>query len=261
MVLISAPLAGVAVLQLLASITEPAPRTADPVRHFPRFAEQKAAITSIALVADLAEFELRGSTLYLADCRRLGARLADTLAAALAAKGYPIRSQGVVGVGFGAGDEAKKCRVYPDWATRDASEPSPPGGPPFWADSALAGTPATRDAWRAIAHATFVLKTPNPKKDSAPVMPGIDAVRDALGADCVLVAIGLGTKNAIMWASPFGEGGRVADYSPWPGSEVRIALVDCRSGTVLWADRAHTGQGFSNHGVDAFVRDLAAEMP
>jgi hypothetical protein len=286
MVLSLASLAGVAALQLLASVTEPAPRTSDPARHFPRFVEQKAALSTVAVVADLAEFEVFGGkpvTVYVEDCRALGGRLADSLAAALAAKGYPVRAQSVAGVGLGA-DEAAACRVYQRWDQRHLDAALfPRAAAPFYVDSSLCGTDSLRATWAAVVRSVSTLKLPNPKKGPAPSISGTGAFRGVLGADYLLVAVGRGTRNpkssppdvtAPTWvkppkwtgastppplfgARPFGA----AERSPWPGSEVRIALIDCRDGSVLWADRAYTWQGFSNGRVDGFVRDLAAAMP
>jgi hypothetical protein len=289
MVLSLLPTAGLAALQLLASITEPAPRTAGSGRHFPRLAEQKAALSTVVVVADVAEFEMSGarpSTVYVEDCRALGGRLADTLAAALAAKGYRVRALPAVGVGLGA-DEARSCRVFQRWAQRslDASA-FPKAAAPFYADSSLAGTVELRDEWQTVMKSAFTWKPANPKKGPPAVFAGTAALRDPLGADYVLVAVGRGTKHANMGQPPFAAGQMGSakppawtgskplplpgsgpppwpstEPSPWPGSQVRIALIDCRDGTVLWADRTYTWQGFSDGRLDGFAHDLAAAMP
>lgn len=286
MLLSPASLAALTALQFLAGITTPVPRTSDPARHFPAFAAQKAEVGPIAVVADLAEFEVENgkpSRVYVENCRAFGARLAEGLAGALAAKGYAARALPPAGVGLGA-DEAKACRVYGDWTQRDVAGKSVPvAAAPFYTDSALAGTEERRAAWVSVMRAVWTFKLPNPKKGGAAPITGADSLREAIGGDWLLVAVGRGTMQpapSVQWAPPTGFGrhegpapvvvGRGTGDSPWPGSQVRIALIDCRSGRVVWADRCRDAnvlweenvkQGFSNGRVDGFVRDLVSAMP
>lgn len=262
-----------------AGITEPVPNTADPARHFPRFAARADSVGAIAVVADLAEFEDahgKPASVYIDDCRDFGEHLAGALASALTARGYDARALAVPGVGLDL-DDVENCHVYRRWADRRFLDRGVPrGAAPFLVDSAIAGTPERLAAWQAVVHAVWDLKLPNPKKDVLAPLTAATPLRAVLGTDFAFVAVGRGTIRAADTPapSPPGLGSPAALYrgAPprWPGSQVHVALLDCRTGEVLWADRVRdrnvlwedrANQGFTNKLLDGFARDLAAELP
>jgi len=235
-------------------------------RRFPEFAKQKSQITALAVVVDVAEFEVednRATWVYTDDCRGLAQKLEDALVAALAAKGYPVKAQPVLSVGQGA-DTSQTCRVSSSWTKREQRPTDvEPVTPPFYADSTLSATADLVAAWRGVAQATLRAKAP--KRGVPFVAPGAATVREALGADYAFVAIGLGTHNVryqgVATGGRFGGMVSQADPSPYPGSSIQIALIDCRSGNVLWADGTSDWRAFSAARIDKIARDFVKQMP
>lgn len=240
-------------------------RESSLARKFPEFAKQKSQINALAVVVDVAEFEVennRATWIYTDDCRGLAQKLEDALTAALGAKGYPVKAQPVLSVGQGA--DTSKCRVFSSWDKRDLRPGDlAPTAPPFYVDSTLNASAAAVSAWRGVAQATLNAK--GPKRGVPEVIPGTDTVREALGADYAFVAIGLGTHNVRYQGVPTGGrfGGMTgqADPSPYPGSRIQIAVIDCRTGNVLWADGTSDWRAFSGKRMEGIAKGFVEQMP
>ena len=90
-------------------------------------------------------------------------------------------------------------------------------------------------------------------------------VHEAMGTDYVLVAVGLGTRNVVYRGVPtggsFGAMTGVADPSPYPGSRLQVALIDCRDGRVLWADNTSDFRAFSLKRMDDLAQKIVGRMP
>ena len=275
-----------------ASITD-LPRGEEPQRWFPGFAAQKAALPHVVVAVDVAEFEVDGGEAYrvfVDDCRDLAAHCASTLVTELRKKSYAVDTGFVAGVGLAAAerdssegaasrsksdepDRMKPILVQPRWKTRDADEASAPKlPPPFFADSVHVDAPSLRMAWVSAMHGAFDVKHPDPKKGRVASIPRATELRAVLGADIAVFAVGLGTKNPKyrptipmvggVAGDPFRDSfGRLPDSSPYPGSALRIVIVDLRDGTVLWADREIAWQGFNPGRIDSLVRTLVDAMP
>lgn len=247
-------------------------RSNDLTRKFPNFARQKPRLTTIAVVVDVAEFEVEDGEarwVYVDDCLSLARTLDEAFLAALAKKGYSVKREPILSVGHAA-DSTRTCRVFTSWSKRDQRPDSAVAvRPPFYADSTLHPTPAIVSAWREVAHRSL---RPKPAKRGAPpLVPGAPVLRDVVGADYLLLAVGLGTHDVRYREPlpgtpgvPIGGGfatSKIADPSPYPGSRVSMALIDCRDGTVLWADDASDIRPFSAKRMDDIAEDLVAQMP
>jgi hypothetical protein len=249
-------------------------RSNDLARKFPHFPKQKAGLTPIAVVVDIAEFEVEdgeATWVYLDDCLGLARRFDDAFLVALSKKGYPIKAQPILSVGHGA-DTTKTCRVFTRWTDREQRPSSAsPVSPPFYADSTLHPSPSAVSVWRAVVQQARRPKSP--KRGAPPRISEASGVRDVIGADYVLLAVGLGTHNVeyrddLMppvttpsLQTPFDVKPRKVAPSPYPGSTVSIALIDCRDGTVLWADDASDIRAFSAKRMDDLAEDFVAQMP
>lgn len=234
---------------------------------FPDFKKQKARLTTIAVVVDVAEFEVdydEATWVYLDDCRLLSQKLEDGLTAALAKKGYPARALPVLSTGQGA-DTSTSCRVFSSWAKRDLRpEDLPKMRPPFYVDSTLNATAGLQSSWREVLQATRKLKHPVRGRPVAIRVP--PEVHEALGTDYAFFVVGLGTKNIVYRPVPtpgsFAGGVMsVADPSPYPGSRLQVALVDCRDGRVLWADGTSDIRAFHEKRMDDLAEKLVQRMP
>jgi hypothetical protein len=51
------------------------------------------------------------------------------------------------------------------------------------------------------------------------------------------------------------------DPSPYPGSAVRVAVIDLRNGDVLWADFTSDFRSFKDSRMDDIAEDFVAQMP
>jgi hypothetical protein len=248
-------------------------RSNDLARKFPNFARQKPRLTTIAVVVDVAEFEVEDGEakwVYVDDCLSLARKLDEAFLTALAKRGYSVKRQPILSVGHAA-DSTRTCRVFTSWSKRDLRPDSSAAvPPPFYADSTLHPSPGIVSAWREVAHRS--LRPRSPKRGAPPLVPGASALRDVVGTDYLLLAVGLGTHNVRYRdagpgdpALPIGSGiranGRVAEPTPYPGSRVSMALIDCRDGTVLWADDASDIRPFSEKRMDDIAEDFVAQMP
>src|SRR5438132_396454 len=219
-------------------------------RPVPRTQEAEGPAHAYCGAVDVAEFEVddgKATWIYLDDCRVLAQTFEDALVAALGAKGYAAKALPILSIGQGA-DSTATCRVFSAWDKRDLRPKDPsPSAPPFYVDSTLNATAERRSSWRDVLQATGRLKAP--RSGTSLTIPVPTTVHEAMGADYVLVVVGLGTRNVVYRG--VGTGGRfggmtsVADPSPYPGSSLQVALIDCRDGLVLWADNTSDFRAFS----------------
>ena len=236
-------------------------------RRFPDLASRRSQLTPMAVVVDVAEFEVQNgyaTWVYLDDCRALGQSLGDALTTALAAKGYTVKSLRLLSIGAAAAHDRTVCRVYTSYAKRDARPDTLEVSPaPFQLDSSLSSSDELRAAWQELFHGALHPK--GGKKGKPSVIAATPKVRDVIGADYALVAVGLGTHNVEYRGTPMGAPGHgvvpTANPSPYPGSLIRITLVDCTNGDVLWSDARTDWRPFSAKGMDRIARDFAAQMP
>ena len=234
--------------------------------QFPELKKQKAQLTPIAVAVDVAEFEVddgKATWIYLDDCRVLARTFEDALVAALGAKGYAAKALPILSTGQAA-DTTATCRVFSAWDKRDRRPKDlSPSAPPFYVDSTLNATPELRSSWRDVLQATRGLKAPRPGASQTIPLP--TTVHEAVGADYVLVAVGLGTRNVVYrgvgTGGSFGAMTGVADPSPYPGSRLQVALIDCRDGRVLWADNTSDFRAFSVKRMDHLAQIIVGRMP
>jgi hypothetical protein len=247
-------------------------RAWDLARKFPNFKKQKSQLDTIALVVDVAEFEVeRGEAtwVFVDDSRDLAQRLEDGFETALPSKGYAVKALPILSVGHGA-DTTRTCRVFTRWAARDTRPQSAPKvRPPFFVDSTLNATREIESAWRTLVQGTLRIKKGRGKEPPHVTAPS--SLREVVGANYALIAIGLGTKNVdaprgTMVGVPGSRGALALGFprdppSPYPGSAVQVALIDLRNGDVLWADSAFDIRPFKDSRMDDIAEDIVAQMP
>ena len=54
---------------------------------------------------------------------------------------------------------------------------------------------------------------------------------------------------------------RAPEPTPYPGSRLSVALVDCRDGRVLWADGTSDIRAFAEKRMDDLAEKLVERMP
>jgi hypothetical protein len=85
--------------------------------------------------------------------------------------------------------------------------------------------------------------------EPAAVLGSITRLREAIGADYALVVVVVGSKTPVSHEllSGFGGGGELphdgfvadVDIGKYHGTGIKLALLDCRNGEVLWSDGEH----------------------
>ncbi len=234
-------------------LVAPPTHAANPAKLFPDFADQKAKLGPVALVADVVVVEdVLGNVekVYLDDCRHLGQQVVSTFAAAMGEKGYSIQKRGVVASGEVL-DPKGSYHILSTWEqhTQDVGG-LPVVHPPFFVDSTIAPNEDAQAAWNAVLNAAWAFE--KKKGKPAPVLADAAKLHDLIESDYLFTVIVVGTK--IPFGKKFGQGmlsglthgpvgsaGNVTfsagiDFTQYSGTGIKVAMIDCRSGEVLWSD-------------------------
>ena len=245
-----------------------------PSKVFPEFATAKDSLGEIALVADFFELDdVSGSPdkVFLDDCRAMAAKMFDRMVPSLEKKGYAVTKQKVASVGQVA-DSTVICRLLGSRKSHaDKDEEPPVRGAPYFVDSALVQGSPIHSAWDSLARQVWGYER---KKAEQPLLtiPAAVSLKDPLGADCAFMLLGVGRH--ISFGKSFmaellsgatqvaGGSGNVSysagvDFRQFSGHRIVFAVVDLRSGVLLWMDEVPETSGWiiksSN---DYALRDL-----
>jgi hypothetical protein len=101
--------------------------------------------------------------------------------------------------------------------------------------------------------------------------------RDAIGSDYALLVVVVGTKvpmgkqlgqnmlSAFRRGSGGGGGGVTfsagVDFTQYSGTGIRVAMVDCKTGRVLWSDGDHEKSSLKDENLDMLAKDVLKRMP
>jgi hypothetical protein len=249
-----------------------------PVKNFPSFAAQKESLGTVALIGDAVVIEdVIGSTekVYMADCKEIGAEVLKLFANEMSAKGYKVQPGELLSIGVQSNAKAM-YHVLPSWEQHKLdTKDLPIQSPPFYVDSTRVHGDEALAAWRAVAIGTWAFEI---KKDKpVPVFSDITSLKDVLGADHAFVVLVAGTK--IPFGKLFGEamlsgmthsgapvGGGVSvgagvDFTQFSGTTIRVAMIDCRNGAVLWADGDEKQKSVTTDQVDDLAKNVLKRLP
>ena len=229
---------------------------------FPEFAGKKDSLGPVSIVADVAEIQnVKGNEkkVYLPDCMRLGEAFLGSFAAGLAAKGYQVQPKAFLSVGANVRqDFAYRIYSTPFKDRTDDSE-SLLAPPPFYVDPTLFRSPETIADWSRVLSGTWAYE----KKKGHPGKPIPEAVqlRESLGTNHLfairVMHLQVSTGNRVGMAMLGMQKEGSFSYS--------VAMIDCRSGEVLWADWQGTqgprGGGMKDSDVKFITDQMLKLMP
>lgn len=269
---------GPRVFWLLLTLTLAAPAfAAKPEKEFPEFKNEKAQLGKVALLTDVVVVEdVIGTTekVYLDDCMRLGDLMLKTFRDALEPRGYSFSRMSVASVGNVTMPGAQ-YRVYQRWDQhKEDAEKFPLASAPFYEDSTLAGVSGGHEALSAVLNQAWAIQVK--KNQPAPSLPQIAELHDAIGSDYAILVVVVGTK--IPFGKKFGQGmlsglthtggssGNVSfsagvDFTQYSGTGIRTAVVDCKTGRVMWSDGDHEQKSLNDDNLAALAKDVLKRMP
>lgn len=269
---------GPRVFWLLLTLTLAAPAfAAKPEKEFPEFKNEKAQLGKVALLTDVVVVEdVIGTTekVYLDDCMRLGDLMLKTFRDALEPRGYSFSRMSVASVGNVTRPGAQ-YRVYRTWDQhKEDAEKFPLASAPFYEDSTLAGVSGGHEALSAVLNQAWAIQVK--KNQPAPSLPQIAELHDAIGSDYAILVVVVGTK--IPFGKKFGQGmlsglthtggssGNVSfsagvDFTQYSGTGIRTAVVDCKTGRVMWSDGDHEQKSLNDDNLAALAKDVLKRMP
>jgi hypothetical protein len=252
-------------------------RAASPSKLFPAFSARKDSLGPISLVADVVVVEdVTGDVekVYLDDCRSLGERVLEVFAEGMAKKGYRMEGKSLLSVGQVADPEAS-YRIYPGWDDRKRNEGEfPIGKPPFYVDSTLCADEESVESWRAVLNGAWEFE--KEKGRPGDLIPALAGVREPLGTDHVFVVLVVGTK--VPFGKKLGQGmlssltqvsggsesvsvGFGVNFEQFSGTVLKVAMIDGRTGEVLWADRDVDGRNIKEDQVQKAAKDILKHLP
>lgn len=269
---------GPRVFWLLLTLTLAAPAfAAKPEKEFPEFKNEKAQLGKVALLTDVVVVEdVIGTTekVYLDDCMRLGDLMLKTFRDALEPRGYSFSRMSVASVGNVTRPGAQ-YRIYRTWDQhKEDAEKFPLASAPFYEDSTLAGVSGGHEALSAVLNQAWAIQVK--KNQPAPSLPQIAELHDAIGSDYAILVVVVGTK--IPFGKKFGQGmlsglthtggssGNVSfsagvDFTQYSGTGIRTAVVDCKTGRVMWSDGDHEQKSLNDDNLAALAKDVLKRMP
>jgi hypothetical protein len=274
---------GFAVLALLALVAPPA-RPAGPAKLYPEFESRKSGLGSLALVADVVVVEdVSGTTekVYREDSKEVGRRLMDQLAEGLGSKGYSFASRTLVSVGNVVTGKYQ-YRVLDRWEQRTEDDSRfAVQSPPFYRDSTLCASDSACGAWHALLNGVWEFQ--KKRKEPAGTLGSITSLRGAIGTDFALVVVVVATRatlgkqlgqHALAGIPIFGKSDHKlefesrdavrfspdVDFTKYSGTGLKLAVVDCRSGEVLWSDADHDRWGFEEDRLNLLVKQMIKLM-
>lgn len=265
---------GFAVVALMTLVSNPA--RSGPSKDFPEFAGHKANLGKMALVTDVVVVEdVIGTTekVYREDCLSIGHAMMDLLAEDLGAKGYTFANRTVVSVGNLASTKVM-YRVLDRWEQHKQPDGQfPVKAPPFYVDSTLCASDSARAAWHDVLAGVWSFE--KKKNKPAPVLTSVTGLRDAIGADYAMVVVVAGTKIPFgkqlgqgMLSGPVAKGssGNVSysvglDFTQYSGTGLKLAVLDVKTGDVLWSDGDHEDKSLDEDRVKGITKDVVKRMP
>lgn len=247
---------------------------------FPDFAHQKATLGAVALVADVVVVEdVIGSTekVYLDDCKELGEVVIATFESALRDKGFAVEKKPLVSVGQVV-DPSAEYRILSTWSQHKMdSKQFPILAPPFYVDSTLCHDDGARAAWKSVMHQAWAYA----KRDEKPGPPIPEAIelQDELGTHTMFLVQVVGTK--IPFGKTLGQSilesmgntgvpvgntrfrfaHHVVDITQFSGTALKVTMIDCRNGEVLWSDSDYKEKHIKRGRVASMASDLMEHLP
>ncbi len=226
----------------------------------------KGRLGTVVLVGDFLIVEdVAGEPdkVYVAECRRQGDWLLQELAKKLAGRKYRVEARPLLSVGMAAPPELTLARLERWEQHREDVDRFPVEYAPFHLNPIVRQDEGGPEAWQGLVRAVWT----QARRDGwsgEPVVPVDSTLRAALGADCLMVVVGYGVQVPIargMLISTVAdprrteEGPCSTDYRAFSIFRVRhaegwrlsLALLDARSGRVLWCNSACDGT-ISIHG-------------
>jgi hypothetical protein len=267
------PLATLAMLAWLAASAF----GAKPEKEYPEFKNEKAQLGKVALLTDVVVVEdVIGSTekVYVGDCMRLSELMLKTFREALEPRGYSFGRMAVASVG-NVVKPGSQYRVLQTWDQhKENADQFPVAPPPFYEDSSFTAVSGGHDALNAVLNQTWAVKVK--KNEPAPSLPQIVALHDAIGSDYAILVVVVGTK--IPFGKKFGQGmlsgltrtsgssGNVTfsagvDFTQYSGTGIRTAVVDCKTGRVMWSDGDHEDKSLNDDNLASLAKDVLKRMP
>lgn len=266
------------VIALLALLGASTPAIgAKPEKEYPEFKNEKASLGKVALLTDVVVVEdVIGTTekVYLEDCMRLSDLMLKTFRDALEPRGYAFGRMSVASVG-NVMKPGAQYRVYRTWDQhKEDAEKFPLGAAPFYEDSTLTAISGGHDALNAVLNQAWAIKVK--KNEPPPSLPQITALHDALGSDYAILVVAVGTK--IPFGKKFGQGmlsgltkgstssGNMTfsagvDFTQYSGTGIRTAVVDCKTGRVMWSDGDHEDKSLNDDNLASLAKDVLKRMP
>jgi len=286
-------LAAVALLTLFAPPACTQPATAGEIKKqvkelkklFPEFESRKSGIGSLALIADVVVVEDvpgRTENVFREDSKEIGRGLLDSLALSLANKGYSFSSERLVSVGSVINDKTQ-YRVLDRWDQRtEELSRFPVESPPVYQDSTLCTSDSIRAAWHELLDGVWAFK--KKKNQPAGTLPSVTNLRETIGTDFAMVVVVVATRatmgkllkgNALKDLPIFGKKtafklsfdswedvhfDKDVDFDKYSGLGLKLAIVNCRDGEVLWSDGDHDRWGLEGTKLDILTRDVIRRM-
>lgn len=271
-------------------LCSPPAHAAKPSKVFPEFQAMKDSLGRVVLIADAVEVAdvSRPRTLgrqmtresggqehlvrykvYLDDCREMVTRALDGMAPVLAKRGYMVQPRPVISIGQLL-DSTATCRLFSSRKSKAGDEETlPVDTAPFFVDSALDQGSPVHAAWDSLAMQVWAYRR---KKATDPVLTigAAQMLREPLGADCAFLFLAVGRH--ISFGKSFAQGlasglmkvggssGKVsfsagANVQESSGARILFAIVDLRSGTLLWMDEVPEQRAFMPQNQEMPLRD------
>jgi hypothetical protein len=260
---------------LTLALLAPAAHATNPGARFPGFPALKDSLGNLPLVEDVTG---NVEKVYVADCRKVADSLLASFSSAMNAKGYHVTARPLLGVGLTLSDE-KQYRHLENWK-RDhgkSEELFESGPPPLFVDSTQCADSLVRSKL-----ATLLKRTASLDLSDVGSMLFSDAIplRDWAGSDHILLLAlvsnrvpqgksfmhsmlpmpaELGALSMLKACDPQVNNGII--LPPVSSMLCRIAIVDCRDGSVLWADGECQPHTFSENQVTNITANILKHLP
>jgi len=245
---------------LLGSLAFPAAGSS-PAKTFPEFASRKDSLGTVSLVADVIVVEVgkpgEFKKLFLAECRSLGDQCLDRVAEGMTAKGYSVSRKPPLCLGF-LGTPDSTLPVASSWDGQEFTGDEPPKmNAPFHVDSVLCRDRDMTQQWDVVI--TQAMNYERKKNQQGKPIQAAE-LREALGTDHLLLMRIVYSKSRKVK-----RGLKLLGFSSESGFGVTVAVLNVRSGEVLWKDEEFllfdAGTAIHEKDVSALISKLMKRMP
>ena len=139
----------------------------------------------------------------------------------------------------------------------------------------MCAAPGARDAWHAVLNGAWEYE--RKKNKPTPTLGEIAGLREAIGSDYAFLVVVVGTKVPFgkqmgqsmlsgLTHGPVGHAGNVTfsagvNFTQYSGTGIRVAMVDCKNGDVLWSDGDFEAKSLKEENLNKLAKDVLKRLP